>query len=366
MKKRCVAVTLLFSMALTSIGFAQTKQEPKTLSYEKAVELAIQNSLEIRQIDRKLQKVETTNKELDKTSNRLSSSPNDYPGKDEEWNKLVYSLEKEDKEKSLNEFSIRYTKRMLEDTIRKLFHSIESSVTEMKDYDKQIELKQKELQIAKVRYSVGKISRYDYDLLQTSLEGMKRTKEQKRLELQKQKLELNKYLRLKDLDEYTLLSIPYQYQPISLTDGQLDSHALRASHSNMSVIAKENGISLQQLLIDQNLVSGNRKIQQEDVYIANTENLKLKEDIREGVKREYSNLKLTEEKIELLLHKKETMKQEIENDEVRLKYGKISKFSVEQKKMQLSEMERQYTELTKEYELAKIHFENLYVSGSNL
>ena len=34
--------------------------------------------------------------------------------------------------------------------------------------------------------------------------------------------------------------------------------------------------------------------------------------------------------------------------------------------MQLSEMERQYTELTKEYELAKIHFENLYVSGSNL
>ena len=60
------------------------------------------------------------------------------------------------------------------------------------------------------------------------------------------------------------------------------------------------------------------------------------------------------------------MKQEIENDEVRLKYGKISKFSVEQKKMQLSEMERQYTELTKEYELAKIHFENLYVSGSNL
>jgi len=46
-------------MALTSIGFAQTKQVPKTLSYEKAVELAIKNSLDIKQIDRKLQKIET-------------------------------------------------------------------------------------------------------------------------------------------------------------------------------------------------------------------------------------------------------------------------------------------------------------------
>ena len=34
--------------------------------------------------------------------------------------------------------------------------------------------------------------------------------------------------------------------------------------------------------------------------------------------------------------------------------------------MQLSELERQYTESVKEYELAKIHFQNLYVSGSNL
>jgi hypothetical protein len=353
-------------MALTSIGFAQTKQVPKTLSYEKAVELAIKNSLDIKQIDRKLQKIETTNKELDKKSERLSIPGIDYPEKEDDWNQLLYSLEKEDKEKKLNEFSARYTKRMLEDTIRNLFHSIEFSVLDLQDYDQQIQLKQKELQIAKVRYSVGKISRYDYDLIKTSLEGMKRTKEQKRLELQKQKLELNKYLRLNNLDEYTLVSIPYQYQPITLTDAELNSHAVRASHTNMDVVAKENGISLQQLLIDQNLVLGNRKIQQEDVYIANTENLKLKEDIREGVKREYANLKLTEERIELLLYRKEVMKQELQNDMVRLKYGKISKFSIEEKKMQLSELERQYTESVKEYELAKIHFQNLYVSGSNL
>lgn len=359
-------VTLVFTMALTSIGFAQTKQVPKTLSYEKAVELAIKNSLDIKQIDRKLQKIETTNKELDKTSERLSIPGIDYPEKEDDWNQLLYSLEKEDKEKKLNEFSARYTKRMLEDTIRNLFHSIESSVLDLQDYDQQIQLKQKELQIAKVRYSVGKISRYDYDSIKTSLEGMKRTKEQKRLELQKQKLELNKYLRLNNLDEYTLVSIPYQYQPITLTDAELNSHAVRASHTNMDVVAKENGISLQQLLIDQNLVLGNRKIQQEDVYIANTENLKLKEDIREGVKREYANLKLTEERIELLLYRKEVMKQELQNDMVRLKYGKISKFSIEEKKMQLSELERQYTESVKEYELAKIHFQNLYVSGSNL
>lgn len=359
-------VTLVFTMALTSIGFAQTKQVPKTLSYEKAVELAIKNSLDIKQIDRKLQKIETTNKELDKKSERLSIPGIDYPEKEDDWNQLLYSLEKEDKEKKLNEFSARYTKRMLEDTIRNLFHSIESSVLDLQDYDQQIQLKQKELQIAKVRYSVGKISRYDYDLIKTSLEGMKRTKEQKRLELQKQKLELNKYLRLNNLDEYTLVSIPYQYQPITLTDAELNSHAVRASHTNMDVVAKENGISLQQLLIDQNLVLGNRKIQQEDVYIANTENLKLKEDIREGVKREYANLKLTEERIELLLYRKEVMKQELQNDMVRLKYGKISKFSIEEKKMQLSELERQYTESVKEYELAKIHFQNLYVSGSNL
>lgn len=118
----------------------------------------------------------------------------------------------------------------------------------------------------------------------------------------------------------------------------------------MSVVSKESGISLHQLLIDQNCF-GNRKIEQEDVYISQTESQKLKEDIRQGVKREYTNLKLTEEKIGILLYQIETKRQELQNDAVRLKYGKISKFSVEQKKMELLEMERQYQDLVKGYEI---------------
>lgn len=366
LKRKYVIATLVFSMVLTSMGFAQTKAEPKTLTYEKAMELAIQNSLDIKQTQRKIQKGETTNEELDKQSNRLTLSTEEYPEKAQEWNQLIYSLEKAQKEKDLYEFSTRYTKRMLSDTIRNLFHSIESGYEDLSHSSKEIQLKEKDLEIAKLKYSVGKISKYDYDSMKTSLDSMKKDREQKIIELQKQKLELNKYLKLKHLDEYTLMPISYHYHPITLTEEQLDTYATRASHANMSIVAKESGISLQQLLIDQNLVLGNRKIEQEDVYIAQTESLKLKEDIRQGVKREYKNLKLMEEKIGILSYQKETKSQELQNDMVRLKYGKISKFSVEQKKMELVELERQYAQSVKEYELAKIHFENLYVTGSNL
>lgn len=366
LKKRCVIFTLMLSMALTSVAFAQTKEEQKTLTYEKAIELAIQNSLDIRQTERKIQKGEKENKELDKQSNRLTLSTEEYPEKAQEWNQLIYSLEKAEKEKDLYEFSTRYTKRLLTDTIRNLFHEIESSYTNLNHSQKEIQLKEKELGIAKLKYSVGKISKYEYDLMKTSLENMKKEREQKVIELQKQKLELNKYLKLKNLDEYTLVPIAYEYHPITLDEQQLDTYAIRASYVNMSVVSKESGISLHQLLIDQNLVLGNRKIEQEDVYISQTESQKLKEDIRQGVKREYTNLKLTEEKIGILLYQIETKRQELQNDAVRLKYGKISKFSVEQKKMELLEMERQYQDLVKGYEIAKLHFENLYVSGSSL
>lgn len=88
-------------MALTSVAFAQTKEEQKTLTYEKAIELAIQNSLDIRQTERKLQG-EKENKKLDKQSNRLTLSTEEYPEKAQEWNQLIYSLEKAERKICMN------------------------------------------------------------------------------------------------------------------------------------------------------------------------------------------------------------------------------------------------------------------------
>ncbi len=368
MIKKICSLAVLFVVGASSFAFAVDKpnKEDHVLTYEKALELALYNSLEVKQTDKRLNKIDKTNKELDGESASLIRTMKYNPQYDMQMDGVIFGLEKAEKEKNLYSRSITYTKELISLAVRNQFNTIDSTNSDMKLCDEQINLKEKELQIANVKKSRGLISKHDYEALQNSLEELKKTKEQKKLGMNKALLELNHYLNLKDIQDYTIRPIAYEYQPLTLKNTEIETKALQASSVNMAVTAKEHGVSLQQLTLDRNLYQGNKAIQQADIYIDETEILKMKEDIRSGVKREYSDLKLLEEKIALLRQQQYNKEQELENEKTKLGYGKVSSFSVEQKELELKEMQHQYNELIKGYEMAKIHFNNLYFSGSSL
>lgn len=361
-----VALSIVMICSSYSYGGEVQKDKAKYLTYEKAVELAVKNSLEVKRTQKKLDKIEVSNEELDYQSQQLREGLFIPPNSDELMDKVSFGLEQGEMEKELGKQSIQYTKSMLEMAIRGLFNGIDSSYEAIRMHEKEIELLKKEISVADVKMKRGVISRYDYGLLKTSLDGMEKDKTQKYLELNKQFLELNKYLDLKDIGTYQFVEIPYEFHPLELSSDDVKIKGMQASSSNMQVTAKEHGVSLQKLLLNRDLYEGNKAIQMADIYIQETEILKLKEDIRAGVLREYQDILLMEEKIELLKREREVKVEEIENQKIKLLAGKVSAFSLEQKKLELEKYDLKIEEAIKMYETAKIHFNNLYVTGSSM
>lgn len=368
MIRKMIPIALSLVMVFTTVSFAnQTgKKEEKLLTYEKAVELAVKNSLEIKRSEKKISKQKTSDEELDFQGRVLIETMNENPEYDQMIDQVSFGLEKSVLEKEFYEKQVRYTKVILEFTIRNLFNEIDTVHEEIKLYDKEIAMLKKEIAIADVKKERGLISRYDYNVLDNSLQEIQKNKTQKYLILNKHLLELNKYLDLKDLNEYSIVEIPYSFKPLNLKEEEVKLKGLQASSANMQVVAKEHGVSLQKLILDRNLYEGSRAIRQADVYIDQTEILKLKEDIRSGVARDYQSLKLLQEKIELLQQQRDTKIEELENEKIKLVAGKVSSFSLEKKKMELEQMDVQIRELIKTYETAKIHFNQIYLTGSSM
>lgn len=368
MIKKIIPVVLSLAMVCTTASYANhtEKKEAKLLTYEKAVELAVKNSLEIKRTEKQISKQETSNEELDFQGRILTDTINQNPEYDQMIDKVSFGLEKSILEKDFYEKQVRYTKVVLEFTIRNLFNEIDTVHEEIKLHDKEIGMLKKEIAIADVKKERGLISKYDYNALNNSLQEMQKNKTQKYLTLNKHLLELNKYLNLKDLNEYSIVEIPYSFKPLNLKEEEIKLKGMQASSANMQVAAKEHGVSLQNLILDRNLYEGSRAIRQADVYIDQTEILKLKEDIRSGVAREYQSLKLLQEKIELLQQQREIKVEELENEKIKLVAGKVSSFSLEKKKMELEQMDVQIQELIKAYETSKIHFNQIYLTGSSM
>lgn len=368
MMKRVVSMMLGAVLFCTSCSYAEEikKENMKVLTYEYALELAIQNSLDVKTTERKIKKVETQEKTLSDQAMGLVSSIEQNPNFDAMIEPVSFGLEKAYLDKEVYEQSIRYTKTMLESAIRTLFNGIDTSYQNIRMYEKEIDLKKEEIKIADIKFAGGLISKYDYAVLKTSLEAMEKELKKQHLELKKQVLELNQYLNLKDIDSYSIKTIVYEFKPIQMTNEQVKTRAFQASSANMQVTAKEHGISIQQLLLNRNLYEGNASVQQADIYIEQTELLKLKEDIRAGVFREYQNLELLRERIGLLEHQQRVKLEELENEKIKLVAGKVSSFSLEQKKVEIDKMDVQIKEMKKMYETSKIHFNNLHLAGSSM
>lgn len=366
--KRFLPILMIAVMIGSSFSYAVEgkKEEQKYLTYEKAVEIATKNSLELKKTQKKLDKIKTTEEELDDQSSQLREGLEVPPNADQLMDKVSLGLASAELEKELGKQSIKYTISLMELAIRNLFNQIDFAYDSIKVYEKEIELLKKELSIADIKMKRGLISQYDYNVLKTSLEGMEKSKTQKYLELNKLFLQLNQYLDLKDIETYQFVEIPYEFKSLVLEPEEVKLRGLQASSVNMQVVAKEHGVTMQQLVLNRDLYEGNRAIQQADLYIQQTEILQLKEDIRSGVVREYQNILLLEEKIGLLYRQKEVKVEELENEKIKLLAGKVSAFSLEQKKLELEKLDFQIEEAIKGYETAKIHFYNLYVTGSSM
>ncbi len=365
--RKFIAVCLISVISAGNFAFAETKAtkkaDPYVITYDMALERAVKKSLELEKNRRQKYDIEEAGNDLDRNYRTVRDLKKQNVDTSEMENKLYVAGKKYTMGKEFNEKSEDFTKHLLALTIRRLFNSIDSNKRALEILDEQIALKEGQRGIDGVRIDRGMMSRDDYNESENELKLLKKTREQKELEIKKNLIELNSYLKFKDIEKYTFVPIEYTFEKMNLTDSQVETRGYQASYSNISIFAKNNGIKTEQLILDNNLYEGNRSLKQADIEIENAALMKMKDDIMENVKRQYNDISLLGESIDLIELKISDKEKEILNENKKLAVGKTASFPVKAKEVELSALKNSLKDAVVNYETAKVAFNDKYFAG---
>lgn len=284
--------------------FAETNkveetQETTMLTYDKAVELAIKESNDLKNL--KLEHESTTIKNDDVFDNFGSSL----------YDPEVLALMKLQKSDKINTDK---TAKMENYIKQALTFKMKSTFTNINLMEKDLELKK--LQLANMikkrdtlalKLEYGMESRTNLTTKDIEINQAKKDIEKLEKELQEQYIELNKSIGYESFERYEIEKIALEYEPIKDTQEDIDFKATRAISSDINIWGKEQQLDIQRIDVDfyaLNYISGLPSNKQAnptpykaldlDSKITSNEIEQAKEDLRKSVIGKYNSIKKLE------------------------------------------------------------------------
>ncbi len=296
----CMTMLILNPLSI----FAETKeaeevQENSLLTYESAVEMAIKESNDLKNL--KLENESTTIKTDDMLDNFGTSL----------YNPELLALMKLQKSDNINS---EKTSRMENYIKQALAFKIKSTFTNINLMEKDLELKKMQLSnmnkkrdTLALKLEYGMESRTNLTTKDIEINQAKKDIEKLEKELEEQYIELNKSIGYDSFKRYEIEKIALEYEPIKDTQEDIDFKATRAISSDINIWGKEQQLDIQRIDVDfyaLNYISGlpsNKqanptpyKAQDLDSKITSNEIEQAKEDLRKSVIDKYNSIKKLE------------------------------------------------------------------------
>ena len=303
-KKFILSSVLVFSVMNPFAVYAEVikteaVQEPTILTYEKAVELAIKESNDLKNL--KLDKESKTIK-IDDALDQFGTSLYDPE---------VLALMKLQKSDKINTDK---TAKMENYIKQALAFKIKSTFTNINLMEKDLELKKMQLSnmnkkrdTLALKLEYGMESRTNLTTKDIEINQAKKDIEKLEKELEEQYIELNKSIGYDSFKRYEIEKIALEYEPIKDTQEDIDFKATRAISSDINIWGKKQQLDIQRIDVDfyaLNYISGLPSNKQAnptpykaldlDSKITSNEIEQAKEDLRKSVIDKYNSIKKLE------------------------------------------------------------------------
>ena len=303
-KKFILSSVLVFSVMNPFAVYAEVikteaVQEPTILTYEKAVELAIKESNDLKNL--KLDKESKTIK-IDDALDQFGTSL---------YDPQVLALMKLQKSDKINTDK---TAKMENYIKQALAFKIKSTFTNINLMEKDLELKKMQLSnmnkkrdTLALKLEYGMESRTNLTTKDIEINQAKKDIEKLEKELEEQYIELNKSIGYDSFKRYEIEKIALEYEPIKDTQEDIDFKATRAISSDINIWGKEQQLDIQRIDVDfyaLNYISGLPSNKQAnptpykaldlDSKITSNEIEQAKEDLRKSVIDKYNSIKKLE------------------------------------------------------------------------
>ncbi len=303
-KKFILSSVLVFSVMNPFAVYAEVikteaVQEPTILTYEKAVELAIKESNDLKNL--KLDKESKTIK-IDDALDQFGTSL---------YDPQVLALMKLQKSDKINTDK---TAKMENYIKQALAFKIKSTFTNINLMEKDLELKKMQLSnmnkkrdTLALKLEYGMESRTNLTTKDIEINQAKKDIEKLEKELEEQYIELNKSIGYDSFKRYEIEKIALEYEPIKDTQEDIDFKATRAISSDINIWGKKQQLDIQRIDVDfyaLNYISGLPSNKQAnptpykaldlDSKITSNEIEQAKEDLRKSVIDKYNSIKKLE------------------------------------------------------------------------
>ena len=303
-KKFILSSVLAFSVmnpfaVYADVVKSETVQEPTILTYEKAVELAIKESNDLKNL--KLDKESKTIK-IDDALDQFGTSL---------YDPQVLALMKLQKSDKINTDK---TAKMENYIKQALAFKIKSTFTNINLMEKDLELKKMQLSnmnkkrdTLALKLEYGMESRTNLTTKDIEINQAKKDIEKLEKELEEQYIELNKSIGYDSFKRYEIEKIALEYEPIKDTQEDIDFKATRAISSDINIWGKKQQLDIQRIDVDfyaLNYISGLPSNKQAnptpykaldlDSKITSNEIEQAKEDLRKSVIDKYNSIKKLE------------------------------------------------------------------------
>ena len=368
----CMTMLILNPLSI----FAETKeaeevQENSLLTYESAVEMAIKESNDLKNL--KLENESTTIKTDDMLDNFGTSL----------YNPEVLALIKLQKSDNINS---EKTSRMENYIKQALSFKIKSTFSNIKLMEKDLELKKAQLSnmnkkrdTLALKLEYGMESRTNLTTKDIEINQAKKDIEKLEKELEEQYIELNKSIGYDSFKRYEIEKIALEYEPIKDTQEDIDFKATRAISSDINIWGKEQQLDIQRIDVDfyaLNYISGLPSNQQSspapyeslelDAKISSNDLEQAKKDLKNSVIQKYNSIKKLENTYDNTVLKLKDLEEKKRVLEVAIKTGTAINQDYQDLLLGISELQNGIDKIQFQHELLVEMYNSPLLVGGNV
>lgn len=330
-----LAAVILTAVMLNSyiVSAAEAEEEQEILTVDTAVSLAIKNSTELKNL--------SENKALAEDDADDANTDLFYATEYTDVTSLSVQLKNLRNNITTYNANEEITKEKIELSVIQYFAAIMKAQDDLMLYDKQLEITDKEMEIAKVKLGLGLLSQNDYDTQLLSYKTLKNDRNNLEISISDAFMSLNKLLGSKDLNKTYELELDIDYAPFD-SSRSLSTTITKELSTNQSIKEKENSAEVAKYELDvySALYSSEKKESKETKYAQAVRSLSdAKTELTQQITDVYNNIIKTEAEYNANIDSLEQKKKDLTVNQLQLSLGKITELDLLNAEYEINKLE---------------------------
>ena len=349
--KKIAACTISLVLCIGSISIV-SGSEINTLMLDDAIEKAIKYSKTLKSYD---EENKITNEEISNTKLSLVSS-----GEPNQISSLAVQLKELYAKSEKNKLSASDEKEAIAFSVFSFFIDIINAENNLKLYEEELVLKEKNLKISEVKLKYGKISKNDYETELFEYNNLIKEKKELQDIIDDAYTSLNKVLGT-DLNTKYDLNLGEEITYNSIGEINLETEITLAINRNNEIKSQQEEVDIAKYALSLFTSGTGSDTKEAKIINYNKEFRSLEEQktsLRESITKNYNEIIKLENEYNSNVTELENMKKQLQIKELNLKLGKATEIEIEEYKYEIKKLENTMQVQIYQHELLMRKFEN--------